>query len=107
MISTSIEPTQLQAEGLNWALDSSFRFPDVPRVSSGASLGWRTSFPSYLNVDGIVDFGRLAEDINPLAQIGKLPHVAYALQKGLLVISNISAYLVDGSFAGRHGVAIV
>lgn len=37
-------------------------------------------FPAHIDVNRIVDRGSIAEYVNPLAQVGKLPHAADALK---------------------------
>ena len=62
-----------------------FRVPEKPRrlnISGCKGEVFSASHPGrfYLDVDGFINLDSFAENVNPLAQIGKLPHVAYATE---------------------------
>jgi hypothetical protein len=55
---------------------------------------------AHLCVEAIVNLDYLPENVYPLAQVGKLPHVANAMEKRLpLGLGAITGDLIDPAFA--------
>lgn len=58
---------------------------------------------SCLDVDRLVNFGGFAEDVNPLAEVRELPHVADAMKQLRSGLFGVAIDSLNGPFAGRHG----
>lgn len=53
---------------------------------------------AYVCIKSIINLDNLSENVYPLAQVGKLPHVAYAMEQRWRLRA-IVADLVDCAFA--------
>lgn len=57
----------------------------------------------YLHVKVLFDLDGVAKQADVLGQIGKLPHVAQALQGARLLAIRLDVHFVGGAFSRRHG----
>lgn len=60
---------------------------------------------TYFGIEPVVQLNDLTEKVDPLAEVGELPHIANAVQQRNIVIrDDVAADLVDRAFAaGDHG----
>jgi hypothetical protein len=72
--------------------------PSETRRVSRAAGARRT----YLNVQVLVDFDSIAEDVDVLGQIGKLPHVAQLLQCAGVLGRLVRVHFARGALACGH-----
>ena len=64
---------------------------------------------TYLNVEAIIEFEGLAEELDELEKVGKVPHVPDAMQHGWLcrVLNIAGVELLQGALAGWWHLSFV
>lgn len=63
----------------------------------GPDIGAPSTCP-HLDIDGVIQLDSLSKDVDPLAEVCKLPHVAQAVQDGVAAIHSV----INGLVACRH-----